>query len=35
VQGLDSIRIQQVQAGKIVELGEYPMPTTNILPAAK
>jgi ABC-type branched-subunit amino acid transport system substrate-binding protein len=32
-QGVDAVRIQQVQAGKIVELGSYPL--ANILPAAK
>jgi hypothetical protein len=33
VQGVDAVRLQQVQAGKIVELGSYPL--ANILPAAK
>jgi hypothetical protein len=33
VQGLDSIRLQQVQGGKIVEIGSKPM--ANIIPAPK
>jgi uncharacterized short protein YbdD (DUF466 family) len=33
VQGVDAVRIQQVQGGKIVELGSFPL--ENILPAAK
>ena len=32
-QGVDAVRIQQVQGGKIAELGSYPL--RNILPAAK
>lgn len=32
-QGVDSVRIQQVQGGKIAELGSYPL--RNILPAHK